>query len=177
MTKKCTVLFDVDDLKTSHVDPAVVSRVLADIDVEYGKIAKMTIMRVKVHKYLGMTIDYSSPGKVIFSMIDYIGKMLDNIPEYTKGESATPAAHQLFDISEDATKLSQANADVFHHFVAQLLYLSKRARPDIQLSVSFICTIVRGPDTDDCNNLKRLMKYIQLTIGLPLIFQLTSQEI
>ena len=46
-----------------------------------------------------MTIDYSSPGKVIFLMINYIGKMLDNIPEDTKGESATPTAHHLFDIA------------------------------------------------------------------------------
>ena len=89
-----------------------------------------------------MTIDYSSPGKVIFSMIDYIGKMLDDIPEYIKGESATPAAHHLFDIAEDATKLSQVDANIFHHFVAQLLYLSKRARPDIHLAVSFLYTIV-----------------------------------
>ena len=70
-----------------------------------------------------MTIDYSSPGKVIFSMIDYIVKMLDDITEYIKGKSATPAAHHLFDIAEDATKLSQADADLFHHFVAQLQLL------------------------------------------------------
>ena len=86
--KQCTIIWHVEDLKTSHVDPAVVSSVLADNDAEYGKIAKMTIMRGKVHKYLRMTIDYSSPCKVILSMIDYIGKMLDNIPEDMKGESA-----------------------------------------------------------------------------------------
>ena len=96
-----------------------------------------------------MTIDYSSPGKVIFSMIDYIEKMLDNIPEDMKGESATPAAHHLFDIAEYATKIYQADAYLFHHFVEKLLYLSKRARPDIQLAVSFLCTRVRGTDTDD----------------------------
>ena len=62
--------------------------------------------------------------------------MIDNIPEDIKGESATPAAHHLFDIAEDATKLSQANADLFHHFMAQLIYISKRERPDIQLEVS-----------------------------------------
>ena len=71
--KQCTILWHVDDTKTSHVGPDVVSRVLADIDAEHGNIAKMTITRHKVHKYLGMTIDYSLPGKVIFSMIDYIG--------------------------------------------------------------------------------------------------------
>ena len=67
--------------------------------MEYGKIAKMTITRGKVHKYLGMTIDYSSPGKVILSMIDYIGKMLDDIPDVMKGESSTTAAHHLFGIA------------------------------------------------------------------------------
>ena len=46
----------------------------------------MAITWGKEHKYLGMTIDYSSPGKVIFSMIDYIGKMLDNLPEDMKGD-------------------------------------------------------------------------------------------
>ena len=48
-----------------------------------------------------------------------------------KGESATPAAHHLFDIAEDTTKLSQTEVDIFHHFVAQLLYILNRARPDI----------------------------------------------
>ena len=46
---------------------------------------------------------------------------MDNIYvsiEYTKGESATPAAHHLFEIEEDATKLSQSAIDLFHHFVA-----------------------------------------------------------
>ena len=71
-------------------------------------------------------------------MIDYIEKMLDGIPEDMKVESAPPAAHHLFDITEDATKLSQANADLFCHFVAQLQYLAKRVRPDIQISLSFL---------------------------------------
>ena len=54
----------------SHVDPNIVSSVLADIYAEYGNIAKMTITQGKIHKYLGMTIAYSSPGKLIFSVID-----------------------------------------------------------------------------------------------------------
>ena len=91
--KQCTILWHVYDLKTSNVNPAVVSSVLDDIDAEYGKNSKMTITRGKAHKYLGTTIDYYSTGKVIFLMIDYIGKMLGNILENTRGESATPASH------------------------------------------------------------------------------------
>ena len=47
--KQCTILWHVDDLKTSHVDPAVISSILADIDAEYGNIAIMTITWGKVH--------------------------------------------------------------------------------------------------------------------------------
>ena len=70
------------------------------------------------------------------------------------------------------TKLSQADADLFHNFVAQLLYLSKRVCPDIQLVLSFLCTRVRGPETDDYKNLAIVMKYIQGTIGLPQLFSI-----
>ena len=73
--KQCTIIWYINDLKTSHVDPAVISRFIADIDAESWKIAKMTIMRGKVHKHLGMTIDYYSPGKLIFSMK---GNILDD---------------------------------------------------------------------------------------------------
>ena len=171
---QCTILWNVDDLKSSHFNPAVIYSVLSDIDAEYRKIAKMTITRGKVHKYLRMAIDYSSPGKVIFSMIDYIGKMLGDIPEDTKGGSAIPAAHQLFEMAEGETKLSQTETYLFRHLVSQLLYLPKRAHPDIQLSVSFLCTIVRGTATDDYKNMARVTKYIQVTIGLPLILSINK---
>ena len=69
----------------SHVDPDIVSRVLSDIDAEYGNIVKMTITQGKIHKYLGMTIDYSSPGKLMFSVVYCIVNILDDIPEHMKG--------------------------------------------------------------------------------------------
>ena len=83
--KQCDIFWQVNYLKTSHVDPAVIFSVLSDIYAEYRKIEKMTITRVKVRKYLKMTIDFSSPGKVIFLMIDCIGNMLDDIKEEIKG--------------------------------------------------------------------------------------------
>ena len=36
--KQCTILWHVDDLNTSHIDPAVIYSVLSDIDAKYGKI-------------------------------------------------------------------------------------------------------------------------------------------
>ena len=82
--RQCTILWHADNLKMLHVNSDVVSHVLADIDSEYGNILKMTIKHGKIHKYLGMAINYSFPGKVKFSMVDYIGNMFDNIPEDIK---------------------------------------------------------------------------------------------
>ena len=80
----------------SHVDSKIISRFLTGIDAEYGKIAKMTITQGKIQKYLNMTINYSFPGKLIFSMFNYIGNMIGDIPEYMKGGSSTPAAQHHF---------------------------------------------------------------------------------
>ena len=60
--------------------------------------------------------------------------------------------------SESDIPAAQADTHISHHFVAQLIYISKRARPDIQIAVSFLCTRVRGPATDEYKNLTRVMK-------------------
>ena len=68
--KQCTILFHVGGLNMSHFYPDIVYSFLSDIDAEYVKIAKITITRSKIHKYLRMTIEYSSPGKLIFYMVN-----------------------------------------------------------------------------------------------------------
>ena len=93
--KKCTIIWHVDNLNMSHIYPDIVSSVIDDIDAECGKIAKMTITRGKIHKYLRIPIDYYSPGKLILSMVDYIIKILNYTPEYTKGQSETPEIHHI----------------------------------------------------------------------------------
>ena len=73
-----------------------------------------------------MTIDYSTPGKVVFCMEDYIDHMINECPAgLLTGNPASPAANHLFDINPECDKLSSEDADKFHHFVAKLLYLAK----------------------------------------------------
>ena len=74
--KQCTILWRDNDLNTSHVNPAVVYRILYDINVEYGIIVKMTITQGKVHKYLRINIDFYLPGNFILYMVDYIINMI-----------------------------------------------------------------------------------------------------
>ena len=150
--QQCTVLWHVDDLKISHVDPEVVTSIIDQLEAEFGKEAPLTKIRGKVHEYLGMTIDFSEDGKVKFSMIDYVKNMLDSLPADMDGEAATPASKFLFEVNEDAEKLDSETGDFFHHNTAKLLFLCKRARPDTQTAVAFLCTRVQQSDVDDYKN-------------------------
>jgi hypothetical protein len=102
--KQCTILWHVDDLKISHVDPKVVNSVIGQLEEEFGKEAPLTITRGKVHDYLGMTIDYGTPGKVKITMINYIMNLLKDLPANMDGETVTAAANHLFEVNEDETK-------------------------------------------------------------------------
>jgi hypothetical protein len=119
-----------------------------------------------------MTLDFSTQGKVKIYMIDYIDNMLDDMPPEFDGEAATAAANHPFEVnSKDPTMLDEEKATMFHHNVAKLLFLCKRARPDTQTAVAFLCTRVKGPDTDDYKKLGRVIKYLRGTKGMPLTLE------
>jgi hypothetical protein len=175
---QCTILWHVDDLKISHADPKVVTKIIEMLSQKFGSAdAPLTINRGKVHQYLGMTIDYSQNEKVKFSMIEYIQGMLDEIPADMIGESLTPASKYLFDVNPECERLDPDGSDLFHHYTAKLLFLCKRARPDIQTAIAFLCTRVKCPDTDDYKKLTRVMTYLRGTIHLPLTLESDGSNI
>ncbi|MCE2996668.1 MAG: hypothetical protein LW863_13795 [Flammeovirgaceae bacterium] len=169
--KQCTILWHVDDLKISHVSAAVIEDILAKMSERFGKEDPLTINRGTIHDYLGMTLDYSTAGKVKISMVDYIERMLGDLPEGMDGTATTPAANHLFDVNNAATKLDHDTSDFFHTNVAKLLFLCKRARPDIHTAVAFLTTRVTSPDVDDYAKLRRVMRYLRGTINLPLTLE------
>jgi hypothetical protein len=169
--KQCTICWHVDDLKISHMSPNVVTSVIEQLDEAFGKEAPLTITRGKIHEYLGMTLDYSEAGKVKIYMVEYIMRMLENLPEDMDGIAATPAAKHLFEVNENPDLLTEERAQFFHHNVAKLLFLCKRARPDTQTAVAFMSTRVKTPDQDDYKKLARTMRYLRSTVDLPLTLE------
>jgi hypothetical protein len=147
---------------------------------EYENIFKdgsghMTISRGnKVHKYLGMTLDYSTPGTVEISMFDYIKEILtafDAADPKGVGSSIkiSAAPDTLFKIDPQCEKLDPHMAQTFHHLVAKTLYATKRDRPDTSTAIAFLTTRVPEPDTDYWKKLSHLMRYLNGTKSLPLI--------
>ena len=173
---QCTVLWHVDDIKISHKDPAIVTEIIDMLKAEYGKYADLTVVRGKVHDYLGMTLDFRENGKVKISMFKYIEELLLGLNEKMKGIAVTPAALHLFEVNNNSAKLDKEASDEFHTIVAKLLFLSKRARPDILTAVSFLCTRVQNPDADDLKKLQRVIKYLRGTKGLPLTLEIEEEN-
>lgn len=174
---QCTVVWHVDDIKISHMEEKVVDSVLNDLDKQYGKEAPLVVTRGKIHEYLGMTLDYSIPGTCRIGMYDYVDEMLDDLPDDMQGEAVTPAAHHLFSVDEKAIRLDEDKAQFFHHLTAKLLFLSKRARPDIQTAVAFLTTRVKGPDVDDYKKLARVLRYLRGSVKLTLTLEANDMTV
>ena len=52
-----------------------------DIFSSEGELLALVVSYGKIHEYLGMTIDWSVDGKVIFTMYDYLEDILAETPD------------------------------------------------------------------------------------------------
>ena len=112
--KQQTLCFHVDDNKLSHVDPKVNDELIEELRLEYESIfedgsGKMKVSRGKVHKYLGMTLDYTVPGQCKISMDDYIDEILGDFEKFAPkatGTKSSAAPADLFVEKEESEPLS-----------------------------------------------------------------------
>jgi Reverse transcriptase (RNA-dependent DNA polymerase) len=165
--KQHTVLFHVDDLKSSHVDKKVNDDFFKWLQKMYGGHKDVTCTRGLVHSYLGLKLDYSEPGKIKIDMRTYVNEMIEAFPvEMTEKDiSPTPAGDDLFGQrgKRNEMKLDAQKKEIFHTIVAKGLFLTNRGRPDIQPTIAYLCTRVRDPTTADWQKLIRMMKYLNGT--------------
>jgi hypothetical protein len=165
-----TIQFHVDDLKISHVKQSVINTVLTDLNNTFGTSKKpLAATTGDVHDYLGITIGYSEEGKVKFTMYDYLEDVLAEMPVDMKGTAPTPASDNLFNVDALSTALNEKESDFFHRTTTQLLFAAKRARPDLQVAVAYLCTRVKSPNQSDYRKLTRVIKYLRLTVSIPLV--------
>ena len=75
-------------------------------------------------------------------MVDYLKGVLENFPEVITGGSTIPAANHMFQFrpEENQTLLDEKRETAFHHTVAQLLFVTSRARKDVNMAIDFLCT-------------------------------------
>jgi hypothetical protein len=100
-------------------------------------------------------------GCVVLDMRYYLINLLQ--PFDNLQVKAVPGNKETFMVKEEAEKLDLKKRTLFHSTVAKLLYLSKRARPDIIAIVGFLCTRVKEPTLEDWEKLGKLLGYLKGT--------------
>ena len=126
--KQHTIVFHIDDLKSSHEDKTVNDKFEKWLQDKYGEHGKVKAHCGAKHDYLGMVLDYSVKRKITVDMTGYIKDMLAEFPVKfkDKGKVATPAADHLFEAGK-GRRLDCNWAETFHTVVTKGLFISKRA--------------------------------------------------
>ena len=167
--KWLTITWHVDDLKASHQDTKVIDWFIEWVDNKYGddKMGRVTAHCGKKHDYLAMILDYSEKGKVKIDMTEYVWKM---ITEYEEAYGVLPnkevknvASGNLFNVDKHSKELEGQKAEDFHTITAKGLFVSKRARPDIQPPVAYLCTRVSKPTESDWKKMVRMLAFMKQT--------------
>ena len=128
-----------------------------------------------MHSYLGMTFDFSIPGRVMVNQEGYISELVAS--EDLKRPVKTPATADLFDVDPESPRLDKNKSEDFHSVTAKLLFLSKRTRPDICVAVSFLTSRVQESTEQDMDKLKRVLRYLLGTKHLGITLEADGQII
>jgi hypothetical protein len=100
--KQMTLCWHIDDMKVSHSEKNKVDNMIKWLHLKYEHLFEdgsgaMKICRGKIHKYIGMTLDFSVPGECRVSMLPYVKEIIDGFTTYSGDEKTakTPAAEHL----------------------------------------------------------------------------------
>jgi hypothetical protein len=82
----------------------------------------------------------------------------------------------MFIVASESKALSEDVRKSFHSKTAKLLYLAKRARPDILTAVTFLCTRVQSATEQDKDKLLRVRGYLKRTQSRTLLLRATGEN-
>ena len=153
--EQVTLCLHVDDILATSVTQANLDLFRQYLTSVYPTV---THRQGRVVNYVGMTFDFTNEGEVRVTMEHCIKDILHGCGVVRP--RSTPAAPDLFEIRDNAEKVSPEDAKYFHTYVAKMLYLSKRVRPECLGAVSFLSTRVQACDVDDLRKLERLLGYL-----------------
>ena len=89
-------------------------------------------------------------------------------------QRAAPGNKSYFILDHDAAVLLEIQRKIFHTTTAKLVYLAKRARPDILTFTSFLCTHVKAPTEEDLQKLMHTLGYLCATQQTTLVLEPTK---
>lgn len=182
--KQVTVLVYVDDLLVTGADDKALEQFTKEFKKHHPRVTEKTGAKID---YLGMRLDACKDGEIAVVMQGYTEKAANTwnkvnqaaaqaLPNLISAQGirtgyVAPCDSTLFEIDEDSTTLPKRQQDDFHTVVATMLYMAKRARPDLLCTTSFLTTRVQKATVQDWGKLRRLMSYASDTASRALVLR------
>jgi hypothetical protein len=122
--------------------------------------------------YLGMDVNIVDQGTMI-DMRFYVKQVLEG---ETVEKFDSPRLKNMFIIASDSKILEEDVRKSFHSKTAKLLYLAKRAHPDILTVVTFLFTRVQNATEQDKGKLQRVLGYLKRMQDRTLLLRATGEN-
>jgi hypothetical protein len=138
----------VDDIIIQGEEGQLVEDVIELLRSAYHEVK---VNRGTMHQYLGMMMDFTTPGKIIIKMSGYIQSIMEACK--VSSVAQTPANRDLFDLREEQPLLSENEQKEIRSIVYQLLYVCNRVITEALLAVNFLCTRVGSQQTQSSSSI------------------------
>ena len=157
--KQCTLVLYVDDILLTCEDQSAIDSTISLIQSEYSE---TRVTHGPVVPYLGMNVDMSVHGEARITMLQQVTDIVTT--SGVEGTAPTPAATTLFETDPDLAIACKEEQDWFHQFVAKILYVAKRTKPECLITVAYLATRVGKVNEEDMGKLRRLIRYMRGTL-------------
>jgi hypothetical protein len=166
------LLLYVDDI-LAIANKQEVEKIQAHLVAKFGSVQFKTGGRLS---YLGMEINVTDDGTRV-DMSFYVKQLLEDVEErMSLMVYASLGTKETFVANDEVQELQESDRVFFHSTVAKLLYLSKRARPDILTVVTYLCTRVQNATVEDERKLARVLGYLKGTVSRALLLRATGTD-
>ena len=96
--------------------------------------------------FLGIDIQFIDGNEVKVSMPHHVDKDLEELGDILKGKVVNHVTSQLFTIISETKEFDDEIKERYHLINTKILWIMKISRPDLETSVSFICTRLQNPN-------------------------------
>jgi hypothetical protein len=125
--KQCTIAWYVHNMKVSHVNPDVVTRIIQKLEQHFDK---MTVTRGQEHVFLVMHIRYTNENTAVITLKDYLEEAIVESSLDISKTVSTPANKTLFEVNGASGLFGTGSERSFpQHISKTTLRLDSRSAP------------------------------------------------
>jgi histone deacetylase 1/2 len=106
-------------------------------------------------------------------MTGFIDDFLKDMDKPIPSIARTPAGKELLTVN-NSEPVTEEQKEFFHSTVARLLYLGKKVRPEILVSISYLAKREQKPSMDDYKKMERVVKYLRGSRELGIVLSSTT---